>query len=96
MRQILLAATLFFTALVPQSAALQTAEQMLCSEAVDYFEKNKLIYKLVVGKPLPIAIGVPTSERLAHQCTGRGKSWRSYWVETQDNPRCVVSVHCTN
>jgi hypothetical protein len=72
-----------------------TVDQMSCAQAIEYFARNKVIYKRIGnGAPLPIRMGIPVGERTNHLCRGRGKSWRGYRLKTLDNPRCVPILVC--
>lgn len=93
----LLATTALFLAFTPQATPARgqtVADAMSCAQAIAYFAANRMIYKIVNGKPLPIRTGTPISRARDVSCRGRGQMERRYSVRTTDNPRCVISVYC--
>jgi len=83
--------------LVPAApATAQTvAAQMSCAQAIDYFARNRVIYKSVGGSVMPIRAGTPIGQEQSLRCAARGGAAKMrYTVATRDNPRCAIAVYC--
>lgn len=72
------------------------ADEMTCDQAVAYYQKNKRIYKRVVGgnNVVPIYGMTPVGDWRKLTCDGRGKSRKSYYLPTRDKKDCVIAVYC--
>jgi len=86
-----LALVLGFTA---TAQAQQMAETMSCEQLIRYYESNRVAYKTVNGKALPIRGGIPINDFSALTCGPRNYTVVRNTARTTDNPRCVFSAYC--
>lgn len=92
---VLLMALMATATQVDASQRLPIADHMTCAQAVSYYEKHKRIYVIANGKDVvPIYGHKPISQWRSVRCSGRGKSRRSYWVDTLDSKTCVIAAYC--
>ena len=89
--------TLTIAALISVSPSLAfaqaIADNMTCSEAVSYYERNGRIYKRNGKDVIPIYNGVPVSKCRALHCNW-GYMKQGYSLKTKDKRRCTISYRC--
>lgn len=76
------------------AGAQQMTETMSCQQLITYFENNRVAWKNVNGKVLPIRSGVPIKEFSSLTCGPRNYTVVRNYARTTDNPRCVFSAYC--
>lgn len=74
--------------------AAQMAETMSCEQLIRYYEVNKVAYKTVNGKALPIRGGIPIRDFSALTCGPRNYTVVRNYARTTDKNRCVFSAYC--
>ena len=89
-------AALFVVLLLPSQAAAQAlADQMTCEQAINYYEKNGVIYVIANGRfAVPLRPGTPIRQAATLQCADQGRSPRAYTISTRDTWRCAIAVTC--
>ncbi len=79
---------------VAPSAAQQVAERMTCEQLIRYFKSNRVIYKTVNGKILPVRVGIPIRQSRGLSCGPNNYQRRTASARTTDKTRCIYAVYC--
>lgn len=95
MTRLLSLAVAALAAFAAPASAFELAQDLTCQQAVDYYQKNHVLYVLTHNVvAVPIRVGVPINDADKLQCPDRGQVPHGYSVETKDRWRCTIAVTC--